>query len=54
MSSKKLRFRPTVQILETRRCMAAAVDVIGEPAGEAVEIGFVGTYSDGRFDEAVP
>lgn len=52
MTSKKLRFRPTVQMLETRRCMAAAVGVTGEPAGEAVEIGFMGTYSTGTFDEA--
>ena len=27
MSSKKLRFRPTVQTLESRRCMAAALGI---------------------------
>lgn len=60
MSSKKLRFRPTVQTLETRRCMAAAIgDLVAEPTdgSSAIEFadgwgmamyqyGFPGSYKD--------
>lgn len=49
MSSKRSSFRPTVQMLETRRCMAAAVgELVAEPTDGPDEIAIIAKPAEFR------
>lgn len=55
MSSKKLRFRPTGQTLESRRCMAAAIgELVAEPTDGSSAIEFVGGWGMAMYQYDFP